>query len=152
MNETDTILFVGELMVKEGVITEFGRRILHNDFLADIAEPIEANELKKATRICIFMTIVFNMTLLYAGYCQMNNLSMEHYEILKPIALHFEQTLPKMLKTLSNKYLEIYHGLKVHAFVHGHRFDTFMPIHPEDKKVLDEIGYKDDSPSVVVNV
>ena len=139
-------------MLENNIITEFGFKLLHNDFLADIAEPIVANELKKKTRISIFMTIVFNMTLLYGGYCQENNLSMEHYEILKPIALHFEETLPKLLKTLSNKYLEIYHGLKVHSFVHGHKFETYMPTHPEDKKILDEIGYEEGTPAVEINV
>lgn len=152
MNDTETILYVGKIMLENNIITDFGFKILHNDFLADVAVPIEPNELKKKTRVCMFMVIVFNMTLLYGGYCQVNNLSLEHYERLKVIALHFEQTLPKMLKTLSNKYLEIFHGAKVNAFVHGHKFDTYMPIHPEDKKVLDEIGYKDDTPPVVVNV
>jgi hypothetical protein len=152
MNETETIIHVGKIMLENKVITEFGLRILHNDFLADIAHPIEPNELKKATRICVFMTIVFNMTLLYGGYCQANNFSMEHYEMLQPIALHFEKTLPKLLKTLSNKYLEIYHGLKVNAFVHGHKFETYMPTHPEDQKVLDEIGYEEGTPAVEINV
>jgi hypothetical protein len=153
MNATETILFVGELMVKEQIITDFGLRILHNDFLSDIAVPIEPNELKKSTRVCMFMVIVYNMTLLYGGYCQENNLSMEHYETLKPIALHFEQVLPKMLQTLSNKYLEIFHGAKVNGFVHGHKFETYVPTHPEDQKVLDEIGYKeDDATPVVINV
>lgn len=152
MNETETILFVGKLMLENNIITDFGFKILHNDFLSDVAEPISSNELKKATRVCIFMTIVYNMTLLYGGYCQENNLSIEHYEILKPIALHFEKVLPKMLQTLSNKYLEIFHGLKVNAFVHGHKFETYVPTHPEDQKVLDEIGYEDDAPPVVINV
>lgn len=153
MDTTQTIIHVGELMLKEGILTDFGLRILHNDFLSDIAEPIQANELKKSTRVCMFMVIVYNMTLLYAGYCQENNLSMEHYDILKPVALHFEETLPKMLPTLSNKYLEIFHGAKVAAFVHGHKFDTYMPMHPKDQSVLNEIGYKpDEAEPVVINV
>jgi hypothetical protein len=153
MSATETILFVGELMVKEQIITEFGLRILNNDFLSDVSVPIEPNELKKKTRVCMFMVIVYNMTLLYGGYCQENNLSMEHYETLKPIALHFEQVLPKMLQTLSNKYLEIFHDLKVASFVHGHKFETYVPTHPEDQKVLDEIGYKeDDATPVVIDV
>jgi hypothetical protein len=153
MNETETILFVGKIMLENNIITDFGFKILHNDFLADIAEPIEANELKKKTRVCVFMCVLFNMTLLYGGYCLENNISMEHHETLKPIAQHFEQVLPKMLQTLSNKYLEIFHGLKVNAFVHGHKFETYVPTHPEDQKVLDEIGYKEDDASpVVINV
>lgn len=152
MDTTETILHVGELMLKEQIITDFGLRILHNDFLADIAVPIEPNELKKKTRVCMFMVIVYNMTLLYAGYCQENNLSMEHFETLKPVALHFEETLPKMLSTLSNKYLEIFHGAKVAAFVHGHKFDTYMPIHPDDQKIMNEIGYDESAPPVVINV
>jgi len=153
MNTTETILHIGELMLKEQIITEFGFKILHNDYLSDVSVPIEPNELKKKTRICIFMVIVYNMTLLYHGYCLENNLSMEHSEILKPVALHFENTLPKILNTLPNKYLEIFHGAKVASFIHGHKFDTYVPNHPEDQKVLEEIGYKaDDAPPVVVNV
>ena len=152
MNHTETILHVGELMLKEKVITEFGFKILHNDFLSDIAQPIEPNELKKITRICMFMVIVYNMTLLYGGFCLEHELSMEHYDILKPIALNFDIELPKILKTLSNKYLEIFHGAKVNAFVHGHKFDTYVPNHPEDQKILDDIGYANDTPPVVVNV
>ena len=152
MDTTQTILFVGELMVKEKIITDVGLRVLKNDFLADIAEPIEANELKKKTRICIFMCVVYNMVLLYGGFCLENKLSMEHYERLKPIALHFEFELPKLLQTLPTKYLEIFHGLKVHAFVHGHKFDTYVPTHPEEMKILQEIGYKDDDAPVVINV
>jgi hypothetical protein len=77
---------------------------------------------------------------------------MEHYEVLKPIALHFEKTMPAVLNTLTDKYLEIFHGAKVSAFVHGHKFDTYMPTHPEDEKVLEEIGYGNDIEPVVVNV
>ena len=152
MDTTQTIIHVGELMLKECILTDFGFKILHNDFLADIAVPIEPNELKKKTRVCMFMVIVYNMTLLYAGYCQENNLSMEHFDVLKPVALHFEETLPKMLPTLSNKYLEIFHGAKVAAFVNGHKFDTYMPMHPKDQSVLNEIGYDEDAQPVVINV
>lgn len=153
MNCTETIIHVGELMFKENIITEFGLRILHNDFLSDVSVPIEPNELKKKTRVCMFMVIVYNMTLLYGGFCLENNLSMEHFETLKPVALHFEETLPKMLPTLSNKYLEIFHGAKVAAFVHGHKFDTYMPAHPDDQKIMNEIGYNpDEVEPVVINV
>lgn len=152
MDTTQTILHVGELMLKEGIITDFGFKILHNDFLSDVSVPIEPNELKKKTRVCMFMVIVYNMTLLYAGYCQENNLSMEHFETLKPVALHFEETLPKILPTLSHKYLEIFHGAKVAAFTNGHKFDTYMPMHPKDQSVLNEIGYDENATPVVINV
>jgi len=48
--------------------------------------------------------------------------------------------------------LEIFHGLKVAAFVHGHKFETYVPTHPEDQKILDEIGYENDAPPVVIDV
>ena len=153
MNDTELIIHVGELMVKENILTDVGLRFLHNDFLSDIAVPIEPNELKKSTRVCIFMMIVFNMTLLYGGYCQERNLPMEHFERLKPIALHFEKSLPILLKSLSNKYLEVFHAVKVSAFVKGRLFDDYMPNHPEDQRALDEIGYKaEDTAPVVLNV
>ena len=152
MNDTELILHVGKLMLKENVLTEFGLKLLHNDFLADIASPIEPNELKKATRVCIFMMIVFNMTLLYGGFCQENNLPMDHFERLKPIALHFEKSLPNMLKTLSNKYLEVFHGAKVAAFVKGRLFEDYLPNHPADEKTLHEINYTQDTEPIVLNV
>jgi len=152
MNNTETILHVGELMLKERIITDFAFKILHNDFLSDISAPIEPNELKKKTRVCIFMVIVYNMTLLYGGYCQENNLSMEHFEKLKPIALHFEKTLPTMLKTFSNKYLEIFHGAKVASFIRGDLFENYLPNHPEDEKILNEVDYKPEIEPIVINV
>ena len=139
-------------MLENKVITDFGLRILHNDFLADIAEPISSNELKKATRVCIFMMIVFNMTLLYGGFCLENNLPMDHFERLKPIALHFEKSLPILLKTLSNKYLEVFHGAKVAAFVKGRLFEDYLPNHPADEKTLHEINYTQDTEPIVLNV
>ena len=153
MDDTELIIHVGEVMYENKIITDVGLKILNNDFLSDIAVPIEANELKKKTRISIFMCVLYNTTLLYGGYCQENNLSMEHFERLKPIALHFEKSLPILLKTLSNKYLEVFHGAKVSAFVKGRIFDDYMPNHPEDQRALDEIDYKaDDTTPVVLNV
>jgi hypothetical protein len=152
MNDTELILHVGGLMLEEQILTEVGFRFLHNDFLSDIAAPIEANELKKATRICIFMCIVYNMTLLYGGYCTENNLPMDHFDRLKPIALHFEKALPILLKTLSNKYLEVFHGAKVAAFVKGRLFDDYLPNHPADDKTLTEINYTQDTEPIVLNV
>jgi hypothetical protein len=152
MNETELILFVGELMYENKIITDIGLKILHNDFLSDIAVPIEPNELKKATRVSIFMCVVYNMTLLYGGYCTEHNLPMDHFERLKPIALHFEQSLPILLKTLSNKYLEVFHAAKVAAFVKGRSFDDYLPNHPADEKTLHEIKYTQDTEPIVLNV
>ena len=153
MSDTETILHVGELMLKENILTDFGFKILNNDFLSDIAVPIEVNELKKATRISIFMCVLYNTTLLYGGFCQEHNLPMDHFERLKPIALHFEQSLPVLLKSLSSKYLEIFHAVKVLSFVKGRVFVDFLPNHPADDKTLNEIGYKaEETAPVVVNV
>jgi len=152
MDETELIIHVGGLMYENKILTDVGLRFLHNDFLADIAEPIQANELKKATRVCIFMTIVYNMTLLYGGYCTEHNLPVDHFERLKPIAVHFETTLPLLLKTLSNKYLEVFHGAKIAAFVKGRLFDDYLPNHPADEETLKTIDYKQDTEPIVLNV
>jgi hypothetical protein len=48
--------------------------------------------------------------------------------------------------------LEIFHGAKVAAFTQGHKFDTYVPTHPEEQKILDEIGYKEDTEPVVINM
>jgi hypothetical protein len=77
---------------------------------------------------------------------------MDHFERLKPIALHFEKSLPIMLKTLSNKYLEVFHGAKVAAFVKGRLFEDFLPNHPADEKTLHEINYTQDTEPIVLNV
>jgi hypothetical protein len=150
MNDHELILYIGEIMVKEKVITDVGVRFLHNDFLSDITT-LEKNELKKMTRCCIYLTILFNMTVLYGGYCQENNLSMEHFERLRQIVCEFEPVLPKLLNSLSNKYLEVFHGAKVASFVHGRVFDDYLPNHPEDQKILEEIKYQPDEP-IVLNV
>jgi hypothetical protein len=71
---------------------------------------------------------------------------------LRQIIICFETVLPKLLNWLSDKYLEVYHGAKVAPFVNGRLFDNYMPNHPDDQKVLDEIGYKQDTEPVVLNV
>ena len=147
MTDSELILHVGEIMLKEKVLTDFGFKILHNDFLSDITT-LEKNELKKITRCCIFATIVYNMTVLYGGYCIENKLDLEHFERLRHIAIDFEKMLPNLLRALSNKYLEVFHGAKVASFTNGKIFDDYLPSHPSDAKVLAEIKYEDTEPIV----
>jgi hypothetical protein len=46
----------------------------------------------------------------------------------------------------------VFHGAKVAAFVHGKAFEDFMPTHPEDAKVLEEMKYQPDTEPVILNV
>jgi hypothetical protein len=135
MDEYNTIVSVGELMVKEKVLTDIGLRFLHNDIFQDLT--FETNEQK--TRAVIYMTIVVNMVILYGGYVEENKLDMSQFNILRKVALKFMEVLPNLLKTLSDKYLETFHGAKVAAFVHGKKFDDFFPLPPEEQKLLDSM-------------
>jgi hypothetical protein len=96
MDDTELILYVGEIMKTENIITDVGFKLLHNDFLADFTT-LESNELKKITRCCIFLTILINMTVLYGGFCTENKPDLEHFERLRQIIICFETVLPKLL-------------------------------------------------------
>lgn len=135
MNEYAMIVSVGELMVKEKVITEIGLRFLHNDIFQDLT--FETPE--QRTRAAVYFTIVVNMVVLYGGYVEENKLETTQFDLLKKVALRFMEILPNLLRSLSDKYLETYHGAKVASFVHGQKFDDYFPLPPEDQKLLDSM-------------
>jgi len=140
-SDTDLIVSVGKIMVEEKIITEFALKILHNDIWADILT-LETHEQK--VRAGLYMTIVVNMTLFFGGYIQCKETQTDDetatYKRLQKIALSFVEILPKILRSITDKYLETYHAAKVASFVHGGKFEDYFPPHPEEQKILDQMA------------
>lgn len=136
MNDTTLVIEVGALMLKEKVITEFGLKMLHNDIDNDM-NTMSPTDKEKITRVAIYFTIVYNMAVLFAGYC------VDHPDPrearLREIGAMFVEYIPKLLRGLDDKYLEVYHGAKVKAFEHGELYDDYFPPHPEEQKILDKL-------------
>jgi len=82
----------------------------------------------------------YNMAVLFAGYCAEKEIVDPRSEKLKQIAEVIVQYIPKLLRGLGDKYLEVYHGAKVKAFEHGKLFDDYFPPHPEEQKLLDKMN------------
>jgi len=139
MDDYQLVLSVGELMLKEKVITEFGFKLLHNDIESDMAT-LSPDDHEKITRTAIYFTILYNMAVLFAGYCAEKEIVDPRSEKLKQIAEVIVQYIPKLLRGLGDKYLEVYHGAKVKAFEHGKLFDDYFPPHPEEQKLLDKMN------------
>lgn len=139
MDDYQFVIEVGELMLKEKVITEFGLRILHNDIESDMSS-LSPEEPEKIVRTAIYFTILYNMAILFAGYCAEKEIVDPRSDKLKLIAETIVVYIPKLLRGLSDKYLEVYHGAKMKAFEHGRLFDDYFPPHPEEQKVLDKIN------------
>jgi hypothetical protein len=137
MNDYQLVVSVGELMLKEKVITEFGLKMLNNDIESDM-ETLRADQPEKITRTAIYFTIVFNMAILYAGYCAEYGAD-PRSEKLKQIAEIVSVYIPKLLRGLDNTYLEVFHGAKIKAFEHGRLFDDYFPNHPEEQKLFDSV-------------
>jgi hypothetical protein len=135
MDEYQTVVSVGELMVKENVLTDIGLRLLNNNIFADLT--LETNEAR--TRVAIYMTIVVNIAVLYGGYVEENNLEKDKFDVIRKVALKFMEVLPNLVKTLPDKYLETYHGAKVASFTQGQKFDEYFPLPPEDQKLVDSV-------------
>ena len=138
MDDYQLVVSVGELMLKEKVITEFGLKILHNDIESDMAT-LNPQEPEKITRTAIYFTILYNMAILYAGYCAEHGADPRSEKLVK-IAEIVVGYIPKLLRGLENKYLEAFHGAKMKAFEHGRLFDDYFPHHPEEQKLLDKMN------------
>jgi hypothetical protein len=72
---------------------------------------------------------------------ELNELRLEKdkFDVLRKVALKFMEVLPNLLRTLSDKYLETYHGAKVASFTQGQKFDEYFPLPPEDQKLIDSV-------------
>lgn len=134
----DIVQSVGELMFKEKVITEFGLKMLQNDIEKDMATLSPENK-EGITRTAIYFTILFNLAVLYAGYCAEYGPD-PRSEKLKEIASTVVQYIPKLLRGLDDKFLEVFHGAKIKAFVHGRLFEDYFPQHPNEQKILDQLA------------
>lgn len=133
------VISVGELMLREKVLTEFGLKILHNDIESDM-ETLTPDDPQKITRTAIYFTIIYNMAILFAGYCAEHKLDDPRNEQLRLIATTVVAYIPNLLRGLEDKYLEVYHGAKVKAFEHGKLFDDYFPPHPEEQKLMDKMN------------
>jgi hypothetical protein len=145
MNDCALVVSVAELMVEEKVLTDFGLKILNNDIESDMAT-LNPTDKEKITRTAIYFTIVYNMAVLFSGYC-LEKGEDPREERLRQIGLMVVEYIPKLLRGLDDKYLEVYHGAKVKAFQHGQRFDDYFPPHPDEQKLIDKMNNKtkDDS-------
>jgi len=137
MNDCALVVSVAELMVKEKVLTDFGLKMLRNDIESDMAT-LSPDDKQKITRTAIYFTILYNMSFLFSGYCVENPDPRE--ERLREIGLMVHDYIPKLLRGLDDKYLEVYHGAKVAAFEHGKLFDDYFPPHPEEQKLIDKMN------------
>jgi hypothetical protein len=137
MNDCALIVSVAELMLEEKVLTDFGLKILNNDIESDMAT-LHPTDKEKITRTAIYFTIIYNMAILFAGYCAEHNLDDPRDEQLRQIGVTVVAYIPKLLRGLDAKHLEVYHGAKVHAFTAGKLFDDYLPQHPDEQKLLDQ--------------
>lgn len=140
MNDCALIVSVAELMVEEKILTDFGLKILNNDIENDM-NTLSPDDPQKITRTAIYFTIVYNMALLFSGYC-LEKGDDPREERLRQIGVMVVEYIPKLLRGLDDKYLEVYHGAKVNAFQHGKRFDDYFPAHPEEQKLIDKMNNK----------
>jgi hypothetical protein len=139
MNEYETILKVAKFMLDEDILSQFGFKILHNEIVEDI-KTLKPNEQQKLVRISLYLTIVFNMTLLFGGFLDENKNTdwIVEFETMKKISLDFHKVLPKYLKGLNDYYLEKYHEAKTGIFVKNiFELHQEMPIHPNEQKYHD---------------
>ena len=139
MNEFDTILKVGQFLYKEDILSPFGYKILHNELIDDI-QSLKPSEQQKLVRICLYLTIVINMTLLFGGWIAEHKSKEwdEEFELLRTISLDIEKTLPNYLKGLNDYHLEKYHEAKTGIFVKNF-FELYqhIPIHPAEQRFHD---------------
>ena len=137
MDDYQLVVSVAELMVKEKVLTDFGLKILNNNIESDMAT-LTADDPEKLTRTALYFTLLYNMAVLYAGYC------VEHpdprSERLRHIAGTVVDYIPKLLRGLDDKYLEVYHGAKVKSFTQENFFEDYFPQHPEEQKLIDKMN------------
>ena len=139
MTKLVTVELVADIMEKEKVLSKFGRKILKNDFEGDIAT-YEVGQQEKLTRICLYMTIIFNLTLLFGGWAQSNESkdNIMLFEDMKSFASDCEAKLPSYLSHLDLDYLEKYHEAKTGVFVKNvFELNQALPAHPNEQKCID---------------
>ena len=142
MTKLLTVQRVADIMEKENVLSPFGRKILTNNFESDISS-YETGQQEKMVRICLYMTVIFNLTLLFGGWIQ-DHKSDEYelmFEDLKKFAADCERNLPSYLSHLESGYLKKYHEAKTAVFVKNvFELNQSLPIHPNEQKCLDAMN------------
>jgi len=138
MDDYQLVVSVAELMVKEKVLTDFGLKILHNNIESDMAT-LTADDPEKLTRTALYFTLLYNMSVLYAGYCAEHEADPRSERLIQIAAIVVDY-IPKLLRGLDDKYLEVYHGAKVKSFTQEHLFEDYLPQHPEEQKLIDKMN------------
>jgi hypothetical protein len=121
------------------LVSENGYIILENNPLSFINQINENNNpavsQKPLTRLCVFYTLVFNLSILYIGWKHETTDEEERNTINKLLERMpvLESELKKLTPLLSNKYAHIYDTCKRKCWIKNHFDDTnMMPIHPDD--------------------
>lgn len=127
----DFVVQIGEVMVEQGVLSDFGLRILKNDYFEDL-KSIDSQE--KLVRVCLYQTCVINLCLYYGGYVYESGLDHKGFEQLEIISKKMREELPGLLKHVQDKYLEKYHEAKTGLF-QKNVFEMIqeLPVHPDDE-------------------
>jgi hypothetical protein len=121
------------------LVSENGYIILENNPLVYVNQINENNNIavsqKPLTRLCVFYTLVFNLSILYLGWkhettdeeeLNIKNKLLERMPVL-------ESELKKLVPALSNKYAHIYDTCKRKCWLKNLFDDTnVMPIHPDE--------------------
>lgn len=113
MSDCALIISVAELMVEKQVLTDFGLKMLNNDIESDMTW-LNPDDNERITRTAIYFTIVYNLAIFFAGYCAETGDPRD--QRMREIGAMVVDYIPKLLRGLDEKHLEVYHGAKVNAF------------------------------------
>ena len=140
MTRLSTVQSVGDMMLEHEILSPFGRQILRNDFEGDVST-YEFGQQEKMVRICLYMSLIFNMTLLFGGWVQDHQEHAHLFDDLKKFAIDCEANLPSYLSHLETDYLEKYHGAKTGLFTKNiFEIDQVLPLHPNEQACLDAMN------------
>jgi len=130
----ESIQKVADIMVGENILSEFGRKVLRNDIVSDLELTDKSQEV--LVRICLYYTIVFNMTMLFGGWTKGNY--KEEFQELCEVAITFQKQLPNYLSHLTLEYLEKYHSFKTAIFTKNiFELHQELPPHPNEQPFHD---------------
>lgn len=121
------------LVSPEGYIILENNPLVYVNELNENTDPTVSQ--KPLTRLCVFYTLVFNLSILYLGWkhettdneeIDLKNKLLERMPIL-------ERELKKLVPHLTNKYAHIYDTCKRKCWIKDPFSDvSTMPIHPDD--------------------
>jgi hypothetical protein len=151
-NDYHLFQFIGkvlELSGEKGVLTDIGFRILENNLIADLNQINEDAHLKKPSqkpliRAILYLTIAYNITLLFGGFV---NISLKDTPLLDELKEYLVKTeersskllpiieghLNKLVGRLTDKYAKSFDTIKRSCFTKD-LFNSVdrIPAHPKD--------------------